>query len=126
MHLVEITIDGEKYAVSNEFASSMQALCREADILTGLAYPDLTGAYPLYLSEVGSKVISVIKEYRTLTRKNLKESKIAIDKVRHNGQRVLLGKFSYHEGNQIANLFRQHGAGVEFPSALEMLAQVGE
>lgn len=125
MHLVEVIIDDNHYTVSNEFAESLKALCKEADVLTGLAYPDIIGAYPLYLTAVGDRVIAAIKAYRFAVPTTLREAKAAIDRVRA-GKRVLIGKFPYHEGIKFGDYLREAGASVEFPSALEMLAQEGE
>lgn len=136
MKLTSITINDTEYLVSESFGESFAQMCGAAAELTASAFPDAGLPIPVYMVGYDSlhpnaSVIRCIKEYRLLTGCSLREAKNTFDRVRDvsgahakvPGARVKLGSFLYHEGSKVAERFREAGALIEFPSALELLAK---
>ena len=131
MNLVKLVINDRVFHVTQVFVDALMDMAHEADTLATRAYPDSCVPFPIYLTAVGHEMISVIKEYRQHTGQNLKGSKRAIDGVlayerSKDGGPLLLGKFGWKEGAEIAARFRECGATVDFPSPLELLAREAE
>lgn len=122
---VTISIGDEEYVTTEEWAKALRGLIEQAELATLEAYPEASTSIPLYLTKVGQRVIMCIKVWRSISGKDLRNSKQDIDKVRFNGERMLIGKFSYREARRIAKEFEEAGSETSLPGALFMLAKEG-
>lgn len=126
MQFTNFDIPGHgSYVVTKSWLDLIVALSEKATEDTLSRYPDADISVTAYLTKVGPKIIAVIKEYRNLSQKSLRDSKHVIDRVR-GGEKFLLGTFSWHEARKIAEKFREAGATIALPSPLEMLARQAE
>jgi ribosomal protein L7/L12 len=119
-----ITIDGDEYVTTKAYADAFRAIVIQAELLTLEAHPDSSTVAPLYLTDVGTRFIYVIKEHRRLTGMSLKDSKRECDRVRVGG-RILLGKFDTRTAREVAKRFEEAGAKTSLPGPLFYLAQSG-
>ena len=122
---VTISIGEDEFVTTEEWANALRGMVEQAELATLEAYPDASHSIPLYLTKVGSRPIMCIKVWRSVSGKNLKKSKHDIDTVRFDGQRLLVGKFSYREARKIAKQFEEAGSKTSLPGALFMLAKEG-
>ena len=117
-----VVIDGRSYAVTRAAAKAIEEIAMLTQDASRIVHGEAP-QIPVYLTNAGERVIAVIKEYRALTGKTLKDSKKTIDKVR-NGDRHLLGQFyTIRDAQDCAAPFRDAGATVQVPSPLILLAQ---
>lgn len=123
MKFTEISIAGRTYIVTETFAAAIVGICKEAEAAAAKIYPDSPAYIPVTIAAVGHRIISVIKVYRAFSGKNLRDSKTAIDKVRFGKGTLCLGNFPWDKAQEIAQSFREAGATVHTPSALELLAK---
>jgi ribosomal protein L7/L12 len=122
MNYAHVVVNGRSYSVTKPAADAIEELARVAQEASRIINGD-GPQIPVYLVDAGKRVIAVIKEYRSLTGMNLKDSKYAVDKVRGGG-RLLLGQFhTIQEAQACATPFREAGATVTVPSPLILLAQ---
>jgi len=122
---VTISIGEDEFVTTDTWAKAFRGLVEQAELATLEAYPEASHSLPLYLTEVGVKVIHCIKVWRSISGKNLKDSKYDIDKVRFDNERMLIGKFSYREARKIANQFEEAGSKTSLPGPLFLLAKAG-
>ena len=122
MDYSHIVINRRSYSVTKASAKALEELAKIAEEAARIIYGEAP-QIPVYMTHSGQRVIAVIKEYRSLTGKNLRESKDTIDGVR-GGKRLMLGQFhTIREAQDCAAPFRAAGATVTVPSPLILLAQ---
>ncbi len=122
---VTISIGEDEFVTTEEWAKALRGMVEQAELATLEAYPEASHSIPLYLTKVGVRVIMCIKVWRSISGKNLQQSKTDIDKVRFNGERMLIGKFSYREARKITKEFEEAGSKTSLPGALFLLAKEG-
>lgn len=123
--LIEVRFDGRIYVIrDNKAASGIEALLQhlavEAEHKCG---GDII--VPVYLMEVGQKLIPVIRAVRTLTGQSLKEAKNFVVAASESPTRTLLGHYPLTDAKRIQDAFRSAGASVRIPSTLELLGREG-